>query len=159
MSEETDVTIKKPMSTGAKWGIGCGIGCLSIIIILAIVGFVGFKFAKGKLDEMQSELKQHGFEKVIQGQTLDIRDDITEPAIYMGQLVKIMGNCNTDMAIMAQMAEIHGTVEGDVYFRGQMLTIQPKAIIKGNLDLKAQAMQNYGSVEGEITGTYQAISE
>jgi hypothetical protein len=154
MSETTE---KKGMSTGAKWGVGCGIGCLTIVIILAIAGFIGYKFAKGKLDEMQVELKQHGFETVIQGQNMELRDDITEPAIYMGQIVKIMGDCHTDLAIMAQLAEIHGTVSGDVYFRGQVLTIQPNAIITGNLDLKAQAVQKYGTVQGEITGIYQIM--
>jgi len=50
MNEDVAQNIeKKGMSTGAKWGTGCGIGCLAIIIILAIAGFVGFKLIKQKM--------------------------------------------------------------------------------------------------------------
>jgi len=57
------------------------------------------------------------------------------------------------------MAEIHGTVSGKVYFVGQMLTIQPQAVLCDGLDVKAQMIQKYGKVQGEITGTYQQIME
>ena len=50
---------KKGMSTGAKWGTGCGIGCLAIIIILAIAGFVGFKLIKQKIDETADNRHRH----------------------------------------------------------------------------------------------------
>ena len=148
---------KKGMSKGAKWGIGCGIGCMSIIIILAVAGFIAFKVVKTKIDEMEAELKSHGFEHVVKGQMLEISEDITKPELFMGQVVKIMGDCNTNLAVMSQLCEIHGKIDGDFYFRGQLLTIQPNAVIEGNLDIKAQALQNYGKVNGKITGTYSGI--
>jgi hypothetical protein len=154
-----DENKKKGMSTGAKWGIGCGIGCLTLIIIIAIAAFIGFRYVKGKVESITQELKQIGFEKEVKGQMLEVRDDITEPTIYIGQGVKILGNCKTDLAIIAQMAEIHGKVDGKVYFRGQVLVIQPKAELLNGLDVTAQVIQKHGKVNGKITGKYQAIDD
>jgi len=160
MNENVAQNIKKKgMSTGAKWGTGCGIGCLVIIIILAITGFVGFKIVKQKIDETAVELQALGFENVVSGQTLEIKDDITKPTLYKAQIVKILADCNTNLAVMAQICEIHGKVDGKVYFRGQMLTIQPQAELRNGLDVIAQAIVKYGTVKGEITGKYQAIQD
>lgn len=146
---------KKGLSSGAKWGIGCGIGCLVIIIIFAIAGYIGFRFVTGMLDDMTQEFNQLGFENVVKAQTIEVREDTSEKTLYMGQVVKIFGNCSTDLAIMAQMGEIHGHVGGKVYFRGQVLVIQPGAVITNGVDVMAQAVKNYGKVEGGISGKYQ----
>ena len=145
------------MSTGAKWGLGCGIGCLAIIIILAIAGFVGFKLVKEKIDETTVELQELGFVNVVTGQALEITDEITRPTLYKAQMVKILADCNTDLAVMAQICEIHGKVDGKVYFRGQVLIIQPQAELRNGLDVLAQVIQKFGTVKGEITGKYQTI--
>ena len=146
---------KKGLSSRAKWGIGCGIGCLVIIILVAIAGYVGFRYVMGMLDDMTQEFNQLGFEHVVKAQSIEVQEDIHEKTLYMGQVVKIYGNCTTDLAILAQMAEIHGNVGGKVYFRGQLLVIQPGAVITNGVDVMAQAVKNYGKVEGEITGKYQ----
>ncbi|MEA3346771.1 MAG: hypothetical protein U9Q21_01625 [Candidatus Auribacterota bacterium] len=145
---------KKGMSTGAKWGLGCGIGCLTIITIISVGIFMTVRFVKGKIDETASELQQLGFETVVKGQVIEISDDIAEPTLYMGQVVKVMADCSTDLAVMAQVCEIHGRVDGKVYFRGQVLIIQPHAELKNGLDITAQALQKYGKIEGEVTGDY-----
>ena len=150
---------KEGRSTAAKLGIGCGIGCLTLIVIIAIAAFFGWRFAKGKLDDMTEELKQLGFEKVVTQHSIEVADEITEPTIYRGQVVKILGNCTTDLAIIAQMGEIHGKVDGKVYFRGQILTVQPEAELLKGLDVMAQVVQKYGKVEGEITGQYQTLDD
>ena len=147
------------MSTGAKWGLGIGIGCLGLILVLGIAGFVGMRFLKGKLDGMTADLKTHGFDKTIKGQILEVRDPIAEPTIYMGQVVKVYADCSTNLAIVAQVGEIFGRVEGKLYFRGQVLTIQPKAEIMGGLDATAQVVKNLGRVSGEITGKHQIITD
>ena len=160
MNEITAQNIeKKGMSTGAKWGMGCGIGCLVIIMVIAIAGFVGFKMVKQKIDDTATELQELGFDNVVSGQTLEIKDDITKPTLYKAQMVKILADCNTNLAVMAQICEIHGKVDGKVYFRGQMLIIQPQAELRNGLDVLAQAIVKYGTVRGEITGKYQAIQD
>lgn len=148
---------KKKMSAGAKWGIGCGSGCLVIIIGLIVAGFFGYFFAKGKLDEVTAELEEVGFDKTIKGQVMEVREEVTEPVMYLGQMVKIMAPVKSDLAIVAQMAEIHAPVEGKLYFRGQMLIVQPSGVLMQGLDAKAQIIQNFGKIEGEITGTYQMV--
>jgi hypothetical protein len=109
----------------------------------------------GMLDDMTQEFSQLGFEHVVKAQTIEVQEDIHEKTLYMGQVVKIFGNCSTDLAIMAQMGEIYGNVGGKVYFRGQVLVIQPGAVITNGVDVMAQAVKNYGKVEGGITGKYQ----
>jgi len=150
---------KKGLSTGAKWGVGCGVGCLVVVVLLAAAGIFGFRVVKGKIDEVASELQTKGFENTVRGQSLEITDAITEPTLYMGQIVKIMSDCTTDLAIMAQIGEIHGRVEGKTYFRGQMLTVQPQAVLRKGLDVKAQTILQYGTVDGPITGTYQLLQD
>ncbi len=41
-----DTSGKPPSSSGKKWGMGCGIGCLAVLVIGAILGVVGFNYAK-----------------------------------------------------------------------------------------------------------------
>ena len=159
MQQSSDTNAKPGMSTGAKWGLGIGIGCLGLILVLGIAGFVGMRFLKGKLDGMTADLKTHGFDKTIKGQILEVRDPIAEPTIYMGQVVKVYADCSTNLAIVAQVGEIFGRVEGKLYFRGQVLTIQPKAEIMGGLDATAQVVKNLGRVSGEITGKHQIITD
>ncbi len=149
---------KKGMSTGAKWGIGCGSGCLVLIIVIPLACFIGYRVVKGKIDTMATELKdKHGFEYVVKGQTIVIDETITKPTLYMGQMVKIHGDCTTNLAVMAQMCELYGAVEGKMYFRGQILTIKPEAHLKDGLDVFAQMVQNQGTIDGKITGSYQTI--
>lgn len=153
----SEVPQKKGWSTGAKWGMGCGMGCLTIIVALVAVSVVGYRFAKDKLEDVTREMKQLGFEHVITLQSMEVRDPITVPTLYRGQMVKIFGDCHTNLAVVAQMAEIHGRVSGKLYFRGQMLTLQPNAEVLGGVDVAAQVVQNYGTIHGGITGKCQLI--
>jgi hypothetical protein len=152
--------VKQPKSTGSKCLIGCGIGCLVLIIlsglILGVGGYFGYKYVIGKVNTWSKEFEDMGFEKV-KGQIIEIANDVNVPTLYMGQTVKIMGDCKKDIAIIAQTAEIHGKVDGTVYFRGQVLVIQPRAVIEGDLDVKAQSIEIYGQVKGQIKGSYQTL--
>lgn len=160
MAEEaTDPGPRKGMRTGAKVGIGCGIGCLVVVILLAVGGFIVFKKVKSKIGQVKSELIELGFENVVRGQMLEVRDPITEHTLYMGQVVKIMSDSTGDVAVMAQSCEVHGKIKGKLYFRGQVLVVQPQAEIADGLDVIAQMIQNYGKIEGGITGTYQALQD
>ena len=150
--------IEKKTSSGTKWVVGCGCGCLTLLIVIGIVTFFAVKFFMNKIDDMALEFQEQGFETVVKGQTIKVTDDIQEQTLYMGQMIDIYGHCYTNMAIIAQMAELNGIVDGNVYFRGQMLTIQPNAIIHGDLDITAQTLQCDGVVDGEIKGKYQAIT-
>ena len=42
---------------------GCGIGCVGLIAIGVIVGFFGYRFAKGKFDEFTGEFENKGWKR------------------------------------------------------------------------------------------------
>jgi hypothetical protein len=155
----SEPALKKKMSTGAKWGAGCGIGCLTLLVLVAAAAFLGYRFAKGKLDQVKAEMRQLGFERIVTRQVAEVRDPGAVPTLYIGQVVQILGDCHTNLAIVAQVGEIHGRVSGNVFFRGQMLTVQPKAEILGSLDASAQVVQKYGAVRGEVTGRHLLLNE
>ncbi|MCF7848292.1 MAG: hypothetical protein K9M45_05530 [Kiritimatiellales bacterium] len=161
MSEEAiwleEKPVKKKLGTGAKWGIGCGSGCLVLILLVAGVAIFSVFYVKKIVATYETELKGLGFEKVEMAQMQDVHDPVTEPILFKGQTVRIFADCSTNIAVLAQLCEIHGKIEGKLYFRGQLLTIQPKAEITGGLDATAQLVQNHGKVEGGITGKHQLI--
>lgn len=147
------------MPLSAKIGLGCGLGCLVVIIIGIIAMIGGGLWLKEKIDEMQSELESAGFTNTVQGQLLEVTEPETLPTLYKAQVVHIKTDIDSDVAILAQVAEIHSRISGKVYFRGQVLTIHPDAVIGNGLDVKAQMVQKAGTVEGEITGTYQVMQD
>ncbi len=146
---------KKKMGTGAKVAIGCGSGCLVVVLLAAVAIAVSAFYVKKIVSKYETELKGHGFETVVQNQMLNITEPVIEPILFKGQSVRIMSDCSTNMAVLAQVCEIHGTIEGKLYFRGQMLTVHPGAEILGGVDAQAQLVQNNGKIEGGITGKYQ----
>jgi len=161
MAEETIMAEagaeKKKMGTGAKVAIGCGSGCLVVVLLVAGAIVAGTFYVKKIISKYETELKDHGFETVIQGQMLNITEPITEPILFKGQSIRIMSDCSTNMAVLAQVCELHGTIEGRLYFRGQVLTVHPGAEILGGVDAQAQIVQNNGKIEGGITGKHQLI--
>lgn len=73
-------------------------------VIITVVAVFGYRFAKGKLDDMTQEMKQLGFENIVRQQAIEVSDEITEPTLYMGQMVKILGDCSTDLETLADKA-------------------------------------------------------
>ncbi len=159
MAETTECTPdqKKKLGTGAKWAIGCGSGCLTLIVIVIALIIAGTVFVKKTITQYETELKGFGFETVVSGQAVDVTEPITTPQLFKGQMVRILTDAETDVAVLAQMCEIHGTIQGNLYFRGQILTLQPGSKVLGEIDIQAQVLQNLGEVSGDITGKYQLV--
>jgi hypothetical protein len=144
-----------------KWVIGCSIGCLVALVLFILVvalGIYGVKYGIKMIEEISSEFEKQGFVKVT-AQSIEVNEEITEPTVYLGQTVKIIADCHTDVAIIAQIAQIHGKVAGTLYFRGQLLTIEPEAHLQGVLDLKCQIVTIYGKVDGQIQGEYGEMQD
>ena len=154
MSEQSP---KPKMSTGAKWGLGCGVGCLSLMVLLAVGGFVAYRIGMKYLGRWEADFHDRGFTEIVKSHAIDITEPVETPTLFLAQIVKVMAPCPTNMAIIAQMAEVHSRIEGTLYFRGQLLVIQPGGELMNGLDVQAQAIQNYGAIEGDITGTFQSI--
>ncbi len=154
----TQVSEKAPSSPVNKWLKGCGIGCLGMIIILVILGFIAYKWGMSQLNKWTAEFESRGFVQV-KGQMIDVKEPVTKPTLYVGQGVTLRKGSDTEVAIIAQMGELHGRFKGKVYFRGQMLIIPKDAELDKGLDVKAQIIQNLGKVTGGITGSYQSIQD
>jgi cytoskeletal protein CcmA (bactofilin family) len=159
---DADPAVQPPQkSHKKKWLTGCGIGCLVMLVLFALVvalGVYGVRYGMKKVNEMTSEFEQRGFVKVT-GQNIEVAGEVAEPTLYFGQMVKIIGNCRDEIAIIAQVAQIHGEVAGTLYFRGQTITIEPGAHLQGDLDLKCQAATIYGKVDGQVQGAYAELQD
>jgi len=114
---------------------------------------------EAKREQWLQELRARGFLNTMKGQTFSIEKDITEPIFFEAQTFKLWANSTSDLCVEAQVCEIYGTVEGDLIFHGQVLTIQPKAVIKGNLEVDAQVLKKYGEIMGNVTGNVQVQKE
>jgi hypothetical protein len=109
----------------------------------------------GMMDRSQ-EFRALGFENVVRGQALEIKDRIDTPTLYQASGVRIYGTCTTNLAIVARVAEIHGRVEGKLYFRGQKLVIMPNAEVVNGLDAWG-AVFPHGKIGGPVTGGHRMI--
>lgn len=147
------------LSPGAKVALGCG--ALLLTCMLACCGgaaYLGW-WGWSKVDAFAQEFVAKGYRRQ-SGQVLVVPGPVDEPTVYTGQVVRIEGEVNADIAIMSQMAEISGEVDGDIDFYGQVLHVQPGAVVKGDIRVKgAQVVTIEGVVDGEITGDYGVLQD
>ena len=134
-----------------------GIGCLVILIALGVVGYVGYRFVKRQYTAVMERYEREGYKKV-EGQMIDVTETVAEPTIFVGQIVKIKKGSERGIALLCQSAEIDGKVVGNVHFVGQMLTIHKGAELMRDLDVSAQVVNQFGTVDGKITGVYQVLN-
>ena len=153
------VNPKAGMGTGGKCALGCGGGCLVMLIMLFTITLAGFKYLNEWIETNTDEFREKGFEQVVKGQIIEITSDVTEPTLYIGQSVKIRSDCTTNLAVIAQMCEVYGEVDGSMYFKGQMLIVQPSAHVKGDLDVFGQMIENFGTIDGNVVGQYQSFKD
>lgn len=154
-----------PVAPAKSSGSGClkaaGIGCLVMLILMAVGGYATYRFAvKPIMERVKAEIakfEQEGYRK-IEGQFIEEKEMIKEPTLYMAQSVKLLNGSERGVAMFCQQAEISGVIGGNVYFVGQMLTIHPGTVIMKDLKVQAQVVNQYGEVKGEIQGSYQAMN-
>jgi len=143
------------MSNGTKVLIGCGCGCFGFIALIVVACICGWLYVKGLVDKEVAALEEKGFKnRGFQQMTVE-RKPVPDKTMFVGQIVKISGGAEGDLGIISQIAVIEGEVKGKIYFRGQILNIMPDAVVHGGVDMKGQVINVQGTVNGEITGTYQ----
>jgi hypothetical protein len=149
------------MSRSTKILLGCG--AVLFIGFVLLCGGVLFVANKGldlaqhlagevfeRIDEFAGRFEQRGYQRVT-GQVVDVRSDVRQPTVYTVQVLTLHANTEHSIAILAQAAEIRGTINGDLHFLGQMLTLHPEAVVKGNVYLEmVQHFEHKGKVEGEV---------
>jgi uncharacterized membrane protein YhiD involved in acid resistance len=145
-------------SSGRGCLIGCGIGCLVVALIAAGLVAAAVWFVKDQVKTIRDRFEREGYETV-ERQIIDVPERLAEPTVFIGQTVKIREGSERGVAILAQTAEIDGEVVGNVHFVGQMLTVHKNAHLKRDLDVKAQLVNLYGVVDGQLTGFYQVLNK
>jgi hypothetical protein len=143
--------------TSMKWFFGCSCGCITILFLLIALFVAAVFYIKGLVTDWQTEFREMGFERIVRSQELNITETVSEPTLFFGQNVIISGTITTNVAIIAMTSEISSTIDGNVYFRGQVLKIKETAVLKKDLDVYCQIVDVKGTVEGDITGTYQVL--
>ena len=156
MSENSEE--KKGMGTGAKVGIGCGVGCLGLIVIMVIAGFVGWGWVEKQVKVFEDEFAARGMTAAPFSQMLEIKEAPTEPTFYKGQIVTLNFTepVTVEIGVIGQQIEIvQGEFQKNVYCRGQMVVVNPAVKIDGELNVKCQVVQDRGAtIGGGITGQY-----
>lgn len=145
-------------TSGRGCWIGCGIGCLVVTLIAAALVAAAVWFVRDQVKTIRDRFEREGYETV-ERQVIDVTERLAEPTVFIGQTVTIREGSERGVAILAQSAEIHGEIVGNVHFVGQMLTLHKDARLKRDLDVKAQLVNLYGVVDGQITGFYQALNK
>lgn len=145
-------------TTGRGCLIGGGIGCLVILLIIGALVFAGVWFVKDQVKTIRERFEREGY-VTVERQIIDVTERITEPTVFIGQTVKIRQGSERGVAILAQSAEIDGEIVGNVHFIGQMLTVHKTAHLRRDLDVKAQLVNLYGTVDGRVTGVYQQLNK
>lgn len=139
---------------------GCLIGCAGVLAGIIIVGAIGgyfvYRWGMNEYEKLVHNYETNGYVHV-KGDIIDVKEKITDRTIYVGKRVEIHRGADRGIAIVAQTADLHGKFEGNVHFTGQKLTIHSDAILRLNLDVRAQNVNAYGAVEGEITGVYGTL--
>jgi hypothetical protein len=147
-----------PKPKGDAWMKGCGLGCLGLILIAILATASAAWFGYSLVNDMEDELIAQGLSKQ-SGHVLKIEETVTEPTYYKAQIVLLRNGSDAPLGLLCQMAELRGEYFEPVTFRGQLLTIHQDAVLHKGLDVTAQMIEQLGKVEGDITGSFQTISE
>jgi hypothetical protein len=137
--------------------VGCSVGCLVVLILLGVIGFLGYRFVKKQYDSVIEQFEAEGYQTV-EGQIIDMTDPVQEPTIFIAQDVTLRQGSMRGVALLTQTAELHGRIKGNVRFVGQSLVVAEDAILMQDLEVTAQTVVINGVVEGEVKGIFQQIS-
>jgi len=139
--------------------VGCGVVALLLLVLGGVGVYFGARAFSQSMNEFVEPFEEKGYRRVT-AQVHTEKKTVEESTVYVLQVLTLEDGAKADIAIMAQKAEIHGTVDGDIDFVGQELVIKPGAIVKGDIRARvAQIVKVFGTVEGQVTGTYQRLDQ
>lgn len=151
-------------SRGPFW-IGCGIGCLVLLALVVGATLVGGRILQQRYADWKASREVAGEDFVargyrrVSGTVLQVSERVTQPTVFVGEIVSLTADADADVAIVALSAEVRGKVAGTLYFRGELLAIYPGAVIAKDLDVRANYIHLLGEVKGKVLGTYVTMNK
>ncbi len=152
---------KGGMSTGAKVGIGCGAGCLGLVVVGVIAAVViGMKSADYP-NKFDTEFAELGLTEVVEGEELRVTTPPTVPTSYKGKVVMLdfEGPVTVPIGAAGIVVQVGGEFEENVYLRAMTaITVDPDSHFKKELNVKTMALETAGAqIDGGVTGDYKAM--
>ena len=150
-----------PLTQSKSSGHGCwkatGIGCLILLIALGGLGYGAYRFAKRQYATLMERLEREGYKRV-EGRFINVTETVTEPTIFIGDSIQIQNGSERGIALLCQSGSLRGKMVGNVHFVGRTLTIQPGTWLMKDLDVTAQTVNQFGKIDGKLTGVYQSLN-
>jgi hypothetical protein len=150
------------LSTAAKVGIGCAATLLLMIVLVGVTAYFAWSWygaESGRLDEFAVEFEQQGYRRM-DGRWIGITQPTTGPLIIRTHSLEIAEEVDGDLAVAAEFATIKSTVYGDLDFYGNVLIIEAGAVITGDVRVRrADVVTVHGTIQGELTGTWEVLAE
>lgn len=112
------------------WWVGCGGGCLGVIV-LVLVGVFGGGHYLVKLGEdmaaaqkQVSEYEKRGF-KVVRGGNITVSAPVTEKTVYVCDSLMLMADASEEIVVIAPTCNIGANCSGGARFFGFTLIVHP----------------------------------
>lgn len=151
MSDKMESSPPQKKGCGLLGGcaIGCAVLCILGVLLCGGAAFFSYQWLMNRVEEVAGPYEEAGYKRLT-GQLHDIGTPVAERTVFVGQVVYLRDGSETNVAIVAQMAEISGTINGNLAFYGQLLTLNPDAVITG--DLIIHGAQQYDVPENAVLG-------
>jgi hypothetical protein len=154
--EEVEMASQSKQSKARPVFLGCGIGCLAIIVLFIIFSFLVVRWGVKHFKDMTDEFEKRGFivvRSTTPEETLTITEKVTKPTLFIGQEVHILQGADAEVAMMSAKGSLHGIFTEKVYYRGGgELFLAKDAQLLNGIDAQAKKIDLSGRVQGEITG-------
>jgi len=147
------------MSTGLKVLLGCGAGCLVMIMVFVIMGVFVWRTAMKRFGEITGPFVEQGYKQVVSNSPLVITTDPKEKTLYLCKHIILRADFTEDVAIIGPRAEIYGQMNGKVTFLGSSLFIANTAELTKGLSVETDILTLDGKVDGPIDGHYKVLND
>lgn len=156
---------KKSLGTGSKVAIGCGIGCMGMVVLFIVGAFALSIWLYGKLDKGKAQMEEAGL-TLAEGpkeQRLVVTEVPTTPTYYVAdESIKFLFTEPVTVPIggAAPLILFEGTYQDKVYARSMGISLARDSLFEKGLDVETWVIEDEGAkLNGEITGSYKSVVE
>ncbi len=156
---------KKSLGTGSKIAIGCGIGCMGIVVLFIVSAFALSIWYYGKLEKGKTQLEEAGLTLMESSKEprLVITEAPTTPTYYTAEeSIKFQFSEPVTVPIggVAPLILFEGIYQDKVYARSMGISLARDSLFEKGLDVETWVIEDEGAkLNGEITGNYKTVIE